>query len=234
MANLFGRGWSAVMALAFVPVYLRVLGPEAYGLVALYTTLQASFAIVDVGLTTTLNRELSVRGAAGAGSRDVLRTLEAVYWAMAALAALTIMSAAGWVAAHWVHANTLPPSQVRAAIVLMAVVLAFQWPLGFYSGGLLGLERQVTSNALLIGTSTLRYAGAAVALLTISATLRTFFLWQAAVSALGALTDRIRALALRRRAQAGEILCRRPRARLAVHRRHGRDLGDDPVADANR
>ena len=50
------------------------------------------------------------------------------------------------------------------------------------------MERQVTSNALLIGTSTLRYAGAAVALLTISATLRTFFLWQAVVSALGALT----------------------------------------------
>ena len=162
VANLVGRGWSAVMALAFVPVYLRALGPEAYGLIALYTTLQASFAIIDVGLTTTLNRELAVRSASGADSRHVLRTLEAVYWTTAVIAAFVIMSGSGWVAAHWVQARTLPQAEVQRAIVLMALVLAFQWPLGFYSGGLLGLERQVMSNALLIATSTLRYGGAAL------------------------------------------------------------------------
>ena len=180
--NLVGRGWSAVMALAFVPVYLRMLGAEGYGLIALCTTFQASFAIIDVGLTTTLNRELAVRAASGLDARHVLRTLEVVYWIAAAIGALTIMGASGWIAAHWVKANTLPVSEVRHAIVLMAFVLAFQWPLGFYSGGLLGLERQVTANALLIATSTLRYAGAALVLVAVSADLRSFFLWQVMVS----------------------------------------------------
>ena len=34
LANCLGQGWSAVMGLAFIPLYIRYLGMEAYGLIA--------------------------------------------------------------------------------------------------------------------------------------------------------------------------------------------------------
>ena len=41
VANFAGTGWSAVMQLAFVPLYIKFMGIEAYGLVGFYLMLQA-------------------------------------------------------------------------------------------------------------------------------------------------------------------------------------------------
>ena len=57
LANFAGKGWNALMLVALVPLYIRVLGIEAYGLIGFFTTLQAVFALLDLGLSTTLNRE---------------------------------------------------------------------------------------------------------------------------------------------------------------------------------
>ena len=188
MANLMGRGWSAVMALAFVPVYLRALGPEAYGLVAVYTILQAAFSVVDIGLTTTLNRELAI--SKEVGSKDgpqVLRTLEILYRLLALAAAVLIMTFAGWFAANWVKAAHIPAAEIKRVVMIMGMVLAVQWPFGFYAGGLLGLQEQLLYNVFLVVTSTLRYAGAAIVLLFVSNTLVAFFFWQLGVSTLAVL-----------------------------------------------
>ena len=36
VANYFGQGWQALMGLAFVPVYIRYLGIESYGLIGIF------------------------------------------------------------------------------------------------------------------------------------------------------------------------------------------------------
>ena len=41
VANFLGQGWTAVMNLAFIPVYIKFLGVEAYGLIGLFGLLQA-------------------------------------------------------------------------------------------------------------------------------------------------------------------------------------------------
>ena len=56
LANFAGRGWAILLNLALVPVYLRMLGAEAYGLVAFSATLNGLCSLLDLGLTTTINR----------------------------------------------------------------------------------------------------------------------------------------------------------------------------------
>jgi len=46
------------MAWLFVLLYIKFLGIKAYGLVGFFATLQRLFIILDMGLSTTLNREL--------------------------------------------------------------------------------------------------------------------------------------------------------------------------------
>lgn len=36
IANYLGQGWTALMGLAFIPLYIRYLGIEAYGLIGLF------------------------------------------------------------------------------------------------------------------------------------------------------------------------------------------------------
>ncbi|MFO0569262.1 MAG: oligosaccharide flippase family protein [Polyangiaceae bacterium] len=166
-------------------MYIRYMGIEAYGLVGLFTILQALSSVLDLGLTTTLNRELARNVAMGTesqGARDLVRTLELVYWMMAALIAASVILLAGPIARHWVRPEQLPPQVVTRAVVLMGSVLAFQWPLGFYGGGLLGLQRQVTYNVLNSLWYTLRFAGAALVMWQVSPTVTAFFTWQVLVS----------------------------------------------------
>ena len=68
----------------------------------------------------------------------------------------------------------------------MGALAALQWPLSFYQGGLLGLQRQVLHNGITIATSTLSGGGALLVLWLVSPTVSAFFTWQIAVSLLQA------------------------------------------------
>jgi O-antigen/teichoic acid export membrane protein len=57
-------------------------------------------------------------------------------------------------------------------------------PIGFYSGGLMGLQKHVLLNVINGGMSILRGAGAVLILWLISPTIQAFFLWQIVISAI--------------------------------------------------
>ncbi len=59
LATLIGNGWTALLGIFFIPVYLHFLGIEAYGLVGFYATLLAFFILLDLGMGATLNREFA-------------------------------------------------------------------------------------------------------------------------------------------------------------------------------
>ncbi len=185
LANVTGSVWSGLMALAFIPIYIRFMGIEAYGLVGFFITLQAVFSLLDLGLSTTLNRELA-RLAAREGTqrdmRNLLRSMEIIYWITGLLSAVAIIALSHVIAYRWVHAEHLAESTVQRAVIVMGLVVAVQWPLALYSGGLLGLQRQVVLNGVNAAAATARGAGAILVLWLVSPTIVAYFLWQVVVS----------------------------------------------------
>jgi len=188
-ANLAGSGWTALVGLACTPLYIRFMGMEAYGLIGFYFMLQGVIQILDLGLSPTMNREMArysvLPGKAGE-ARDLVRTLEVGYWAIGFLIGGAVWSSAPYIASHWIKAGNISPSEVRHAVTAMGALTALQWPLTFYHGGLLGLQRQVLHNGITIATSTLSGGGALLVLWLISPTVSAFFTWQIAVSLLQA------------------------------------------------
>src|SRR6478752_2509866 len=121
LANFLGKGWSAAVAIAFVPVYTSYLGIEAYGLVGVFSILTALVNLFDFGLSATINRELARRSAQNAGTdetRDLVRTLEVIYWSIGAALAVAVLAGAGLLASHWVRAGSLPVPVIRTSIAL--------------------------------------------------------------------------------------------------------------------
>ena len=49
-----------LVGILILPLYLKYLGAEAYGLVGLFTMLQAWFNLLDMGLTPTVARETAL------------------------------------------------------------------------------------------------------------------------------------------------------------------------------
>lgn len=193
VANLIGKVWSAVIAILLVPQYVKYLGIESYGLIGFYATLIGSMTVLDLGLSVTLNRELARYKSENRpvkDIRDLAFSLERIYWLIGVIICLSIISLSGFIANHWVRVETLPLPLVKKSVMLMGAVIAFQWPISLYSGGLTGLEKQVLNNVITVVMTTLRAAGVILILKYFSPTIHAFFLWQALISLLFVITIR--------------------------------------------
>jgi O-antigen/teichoic acid export membrane protein len=185
LANLFSSVWVPLLWFVTVPQYIKALGAESFGLVGLFTTIQAIVAMLDLGLSMTLNREfarLNSDPAQRPRMRNLLRTMEALYWAVALAIALMVLLGADVVATHWLRSDALAVDEVRRTVRVMALTLAFQWPLTLYSGGLMGLQRQTTLATINVLLYSFRYAGVIPILWFVDASAYTFFVFQAVVS----------------------------------------------------
>jgi O-antigen/teichoic acid export membrane protein len=184
-ANFTGSIWQALMGLVFIPLYIKFMGVESYGLIGIFATLQAIFVILDMGLSATLTREmarLSVLPGREQEMRNLVRSLEVIYWCVSVFIGMAIMTISSFIAHYWVKAGQLSPQTIEHALRIMGFAMALQWPASFYSGGLTGLQRQVLLNVINIGMSTLRGAGAVLILWLISPTIQAFFSWQIIIS----------------------------------------------------
>jgi len=181
IANIIARGWGFISVYLFVPLYLKFLGIEAYGLVGFYSTLLGVLAFADMGFTATLNREmarLSVCNDSAGEMRDLLRTYESTYLYISSVLAVIIWALAPLIAEHWLRSKVLQPHEMAAAIRLMGVSIALQLPSGLYIGGLMGLQRQVRANSIQIAWGAFRGVGAVLVLWLCSPTIFAFALWQ--------------------------------------------------------
>lgn len=184
-ANLFGNAWQTIMALVFVPLYIKFLGMESFALIGIFTMLQVMAGFFDIGLSGTLNREmarLSVLPGKEQEMRNLARSLEIIYWCIALVIGVIIVAWSPFIASHWVNPGKLSLLTIERAFLIMGFAVALQWPFFLYHGGLIGLQEQVLLNTINISVSTLRGAGAVLVLWLISPSILIFFLWQIVVS----------------------------------------------------
>jgi len=221
LTNYAGQAWIALMNIAFIPVYVRLLGLEAFGLVGMMLSLQAITLLLDFGMGGVLNREIARRShlpLAAATVGTLVRTFEWIIWPIALLIAVVIGMSAPLLAGHWLHAEHMPPATVDGAIRLIGIAIAMLWPTSFYSNGLSGLERQPTLNVIAATFATLRSAGVIPVLYCVSPTIEAFLWWNVLVNGLNSFAV---AIALWRYVPRGE----RPEFRRSELRSAGRFAG---------
>lgn len=178
-ANLIGNGWTAALQLLAVPVYLHLLGLEAYGLIGFSLVLLAVTRVLDLG--TAINREIArcaARPGDAATIRDLLRAAEAVGWLLGAAVAAAVAAGAPWIVG-WINLGGLDRTEAVQAVAMMGVLAGLQFPGSLYLNALQGLERQVAANAVRVGAATLGVGGAIACLALLSADIVTYFAWQA-------------------------------------------------------
>jgi O-antigen/teichoic acid export membrane protein len=113
-----------------------------------------------------------------------------VYWSMAVVIALLLVAFAPLIANHWLQSRHLSPQVITHSIMLMGLVVACRWPIGLYQGALIGAQRLAVSSSVSITMVTLGNFGAVAILAFVSPTIEAFFIWQAGVSLVYAVTMR--------------------------------------------
>lgn len=178
------------MSLAFVPVYIKYLGIESYGLIGIFAVLQAWLVLLDMGMRPALVREMS-RYLGGAHSpksiRDLLRSVEIVVVVIALAIFALVWTISGWLATEWVTAKALPVEVIAQSFTVMGAVAALRFFENIYVSSIVGLQRQVMQNIVSVMMDTARGVGAVLVLFFVSPTLQAFFAWQGLISVLNVI-----------------------------------------------
>lgn len=177
LANSF---WSATVGIAVVPLYLKYLGVEAYGLVGFFAMTQALLQTLDFGLAPTLNREAARYSASSnlSGMANLLHTVGRIYWSVAVLVGLLVVLTAPFVAEYWLQPKELDKATVVQALMLIGVIVACRWPVGLYAGVLMGAQRLTMASGISLLMTTVSNFGAVAILAFVSPTIQAFFIWQ--------------------------------------------------------
>jgi O-antigen/teichoic acid export membrane protein len=187
VATAASRAYLTLLGLLVLPLYLQRLGAEAYGLVALFFTLQVWFQLLDMGLTATLARE-SARHRAGARSglalRQLLRALERLFFGAVLVAGAVLYLGAEAIAQHWLNLQVLAPADAQRAIEWMAIGVMARLFGELHRAVIAGFERLdwLAGNNALFGT--LRFLGVLPFMDMAGATAAQFFIYQAVVGVL--------------------------------------------------
>ena len=187
LASYATQIYVTLVGILILPLYLKYMGAEAYGLVGFFTMLQAWFNLLDMGLTPTVARETArFRGGAtdALSYLRLLRGLQLIFCAIALLGGGVMFAFSGAIAERWLNVQTLPLAQVELALQLMAVGVALRWMSGFYRGYFLGAEQLVWLSGFNTILATMRFAGIIPILVFVNNSIEIFFAYQIIVAAI--------------------------------------------------
>jgi O-antigen/teichoic acid export membrane protein len=176
-----------LIGIVTVPLYIKYMGAEAYGLVGFFAMMQAFFNMLDMGLTSTISRETArLRGGVSdaLSYRRLVRALEGIFLVIAVFGGGILFSASGYIAQDWLQAKQLPIAEVETAIQIMAALVALRWMCGLYRGAITGAERLVWLSGYSSLIATLRFVGVLPVLMFVGVTPTIFFSYQFAVAIL--------------------------------------------------
>lgn len=183
VANIINKAWGFISVLAFTPLYLKLLGVEAYGLIGFYSTLLAMLAFADMGFTATLTREIARFDKNKKDEKlyilNLLRSYELLYMLISLFISIGIWFLAPFIVDKWLNLSPeFNHQQALYAIRLMGIALALQLPSDLFFGGLMGLQQQVKANLIQISWGVFRAVGAIFVMYLVSPTIIVFASWQ--------------------------------------------------------
>jgi O-antigen/teichoic acid export membrane protein len=185
LANSLSQFYVTLIGIIMVPLYIKYMGAEAYGLVGFFAMLQAWFNLLDMGLTLTIARETArFRGGAtdALSYRRLVRALEGVFLLVALAGGSAMFASSGYIAHDWLQASQLSVVEIETAVQLMAIIIAMRWMCGLYRGAISGSERFFWLSSFNSIIATLRFVGVLPSLMFVGVTPTIFFGFQLAAA----------------------------------------------------
>lgn len=174
-----------VISIAILPIYMKYMGAEAYGLVGFFAMLQGLFALLDFGLTPTISRQTAQYNAGAVAAlefRQLFRSLSIIFALIASVGGGLLFYFNTYIAEHWLKIENLTIADVLFCLQIMAICVALRWMSGLYRGVISGFERIVWLSMINILIATLRFPGVLLYMYYCGFTVKSFFVFQLIVA----------------------------------------------------
>lgn len=183
VANYIGQFYNIIIGIVMVPFYLEYLGAEAYGLVGFFALVQSWMALLDMGFSPTLSREVAKiksnsNNVEKLQFKNLLHSLEFLFIVISIFLSANIVYFNDWIAQNWLHVTILDIHSVAYCISLMGMIIGLRFITTLYNSGILGAEAQVWLNGTNIVLNTVRFVGVLAVLHFINNDIELFFEYQ--------------------------------------------------------
>lgn len=163
ISNYVAVFWLGGLSLALVPFYLKWLGAQQWGLVAVCMALQALWGVLDAGLSQIMPRDVARQGATG--QARVYRIYARAYWLLGMTGFALGQILVPWLVTHWFNRGSGLDPWAELALRLVLVQFLFQFANSANVGYWLGREKQKLANIRQCIFGTLKHAGAVALIL---------------------------------------------------------------------
>ena len=181
ITNYIGQIYTIAVAVIFTPLYLQYLGAEAYGLVGFFVVMQTWLNLLDMGLSTTLGRQVAYARGQVNGFKDfhnLLRSFELIFFVLTLSIVFGIYFCSNWLTHSWLKSNVLNYETISHCINIMGLIIGLRFFSTIYRSGINGFEDQIWINKTSISINSLKYIGSFIILLYVSNDIRHFFEYQ--------------------------------------------------------
>ncbi|WP_438436808.1 lipopolysaccharide biosynthesis protein [Kluyvera sichuanensis] len=181
VASYFSQIYVSTIGIIILPLYIKYMGAEVYGLIGFFAMLQSLFGLLDLGLTPTIARE-TARYNGGTMSaldyRKLVRALHFLFISVALIGGMLIFSLSSVITTKWLHVTSIPLDTVIYCVKVMAISVSLRWLAGLYRGIITGNEKLDWLSYANIFTTTLRFVGVFIAMEIEGYTPLVFFTYQ--------------------------------------------------------
>jgi len=177
VANFIGKFWGLFSVFIFVPLYIEILGFESYSFISFTLVISSIVAILDMGLSATLSRELARSDRNLEQKQNVFKTLESIYVIVFGCLVFVLVAFSGFIAEEWLNVETAQLSDRKTYVLIVSFEVGLLLVCRLYLGGLYGLEKHVSANVLQVGWGIV-HNGLVVIAISIKPDLMVFFVWQ--------------------------------------------------------
>ena len=187
LASYASQIYLVVISIAILPLYMKYMGAESYGLVGFFAMLQGLFNLLDFGLTPTISRQTAQYNAGvetTLGFRQLFRALSLIFSIIALVGGGLLFYFDGYIATHWLKLESLNIVDVLFCLQVMAICVALRWMTGLYRGVISGFEKIVWLSWVNIAIATLRFPGVLLYMYLFGFTIKSFFIFQLIVAIL--------------------------------------------------
>jgi len=182
-SNLVSKVWSLLATLIFVPKYVEILGIDNFGIISLASVISTVLLVLEGGLTTSISREFAREDCDIQHKIKSHHTVEALYvkvFLLLAIVVVTLNICGVFDRVLDITTNGLNP---KYYIYILLIGIGAEIFFRLHIGALMGLQKQVKANLLLVLWGIMRNA-VVVLVISLKSALVLFFLWQSFVTVL--------------------------------------------------
>jgi O-antigen/teichoic acid export membrane protein len=177
LTNYGNKLWGILSIYLFVPLYIQLLGVEAYGIISFYTVVLSIISLADLGLSSAIIKEFSTSFPEGY-KYTVFKLVEKKYLLICGVVLMGLLLTSNLIATHWLQTDRFSVEDLTKYVVLISFGVIFHLCSSLYYGALFGLGYQARANTYQFFWALFRTGIVVVVLRYISNSLYSYFFWQ--------------------------------------------------------